>query len=398
MTKVVITAAARTATGAFQGAFTKVSAVELGTAAVKEAISRSKIESKDVNEVLLGCVLQAGLGQNVARQVSIHAGIPDTVPAMTVNIVCGSGLRSVSLAAQIIKAGDADCIVAGGLENMTQAPYTVPKMRLGARMGDATMVDEMVYTGLTEVFNKYHMGITAENLVDEFDITREEQDAFALSSQQKAKAAIEGGKFKEEIVPFTIKGRKGDTIVDTDEHYNPKASAEGLAKLRAAFKKDGTVTAGNASGINDGASAIVVMSEAKAKELGAPILAEIVDYGTGGCAPEIMGYGPVPSIKIALERSGLSLDDIDLFELNEAFAAQSIAVVKGLAKEGVGTVDMDKVNVNGGAIALGHPIGSSGARILTTLLHEMKRSGKKTGLASLCIGGGMGTTLIVKAP
>ena len=398
MTKVVITAAARTAIGGFQGSFTKVSAVDLGTAAVKEAISRSKIEPKDVNEVVLGCVLQAGLGQNVARQVSIHAGIPDTVPGMTLNIVCGSGLRSVSLAAQLIKAGDADCIVAGGLENMTQAPYVVPKMRLGARMGNAEMLDEMVYTGLTEAFNKYHMGITAENLVDKFDITREEQDEFALSSQEKAKAAIEGGKFKDEIVPVTIKGRKGDTIVDTDEHYNPKASAEGLAKLRPAFKKDGSVTAGNASGINDGAAAIVVMSEAKAKELGAPILAEIADYGTGGCAPEIMGYGPVPSIKIALERAGMTLDDIDLFELNEAFAAQSISVVKGLEQEGVGTVDMDKVNVNGGAIALGHPIGASGARILVTLLHEMQKTDAKAGLASLCIGGGMGTTLIVKKP
>jgi acetyl-CoA C-acetyltransferase len=265
-------------------------------------------------------------------------------------------------------------------------------------MGNAQMVDEMVFTGLTDIFNNYHMGITAENLAEKFSISREEQDAFALSSQTKAKAAIEGGRFADEIMPYEIQGRKGVTVVDKDEHYNPSCTAEGLAKLRPAFKKDGTVTAGNASGINDGAAALVIMSEAKAKELGAPILAEIVDYGTGGCAPEIMGYGPVPAIKIALERAGMSLDQIDLFELNEAFASQSIAVAKGLEEEGVGKLDMDKVNVNGGAIALGHPIGASGARILVSLIHEMKKRGSKTGLASLCIGGGMGTTLIIKTP
>lgn len=346
--------------------------------------------------MLFGCVLQAGLGQNISRQCAIKAGIPAEVPTMTINKVCGSGLRSVALAAQLIKAGDAEVIVAGGTENMSQAPYVVPSARWGARMGNTQMIDEMVYSGLTEVFNNYHMGVTAENLVDLFKLTREEQDAFAQDSQEKAKKAIESGRFADEIVAVEVKSRKGSVMVDKDEHYNPNSTLEGLAKLRAAFKKDGSVTAGNASGINDGAAAIIVMTEEKAKALGAPIIAEIIDYGSAGVDPSIMGYGPVPSIAKALKNANMKLDDIDLFELNEAFAAQSLSVIKGLEKDGVGKIDTSKVNVNGGAIALGHPIGASGARILVTLLHELKKQNKKTGLASLCIGGGMGTTLIVK--
>ncbi|HCL57851.1 MAG TPA: acetyl-CoA C-acyltransferase [Spirochaetia bacterium] len=396
MKKVVITAAVRTVIGAFGGGLKDVSAADLGATVIKEALKRSKIEGKNVDEVVFGCVLQAGLGQNISRQCSIKGGIPAEVSTMTINKVCGSGLRSVSLAAQIIKAGDADVVIAGGTENMSQAPYIAPKARWGARMGNTELIDEMVFGGLTDIFNGYHMGITAENLVDQFKLTREEQDQFSQNSQEKAKKAIESGRFKDEIVPVEIVTKKGTTVVDTDEHYNPKSSLEGLGKLRPAFKKDGSVTAGNASGINDGAAALVIMSEEKAKELGAPIIAEIVEYGSGGVDPSIMGYGPVPAIAKALKKANMKLSDIDLFELNEAFAAQSLAVVKGLEKEGIGKLDMSKVNVNGGAIALGHPIGASGARILVTLLHELKKSGKKTGLASLCIGGGMGTTVIVK--
>jgi acetyl-CoA C-acetyltransferase len=396
MKKVVIASAVRTPTGKYQGSFSNTSAVQLGAIAMREALKRAKIEGKDLNEVLFGCVLQAGQGQNVARQCMIGAGIPIEIPAITLNIVCGSGLRSVSLAAQIIKAGDADIIMAGGTENMTMVPYTLPNMRAGARMGDVKAIDEMVFGGLTDIFNKYHMGVTAENLAEKYNITRQDQDAFALASQTKAKAAIESGRFKDEIVPVEVKTKKETIVVDKDEHYNPKCSMEGLAKLNPAFKKDGTVTAGNASGINDGSSAIVVMSEEKAKAIGAPILAEVIGYGTAGVDPKIMGYGPVPATRIALASAGLKLSDIDLYEYNEAFAAQAIAVVKGLKEEGIGELDMSKVNVNGGAIALGHPVGSSGARILVTLLHEMKKRGCKTGLASLCIGGGMGTALIVK--
>ncbi len=399
MRKVVITAATRTAIGAYNGSLASVHPSELGATVIKDALAKSKIEGKDVDEVLYGCVLQAGLGQNISRQAAIKAGIPQEVPTMTINKVCGSGLRTVSLAAQLIRLGDADIIVAGGTENMSQAPYLVPKMRWGARMGNAEMIDEMVFDGLTEAFHGYHMGITAENLVEKFSISREDQDAFAQSSQEKAKKAIEGGRFKDEITPVEVKKRKKVDIVEEDEHYNPTSTIEGLTKMRPAFKRDGgSVTAGNASGINDGAAAIVVMSEEKAKALGAPILAEIVDYGSGGVDPTIMGYGPVPAIKKALDRANMKLEDIDLLELNEAFASQSIAVVKGLEQEGIGKVDMNKVNVNGGAIALGHPIGASGARILVTLLHEMQKTDAKTGLASLCIGGGMGTTVIVKKP
>lgn len=396
MKKIVITAAVRTAVGGFGGSLKDVSPADLGATVIKEALNRSKIKGSDVNEVLFGCVLQAGLGQNISRQCAIKAGIPAEVPTMTINKVCGSGLRSVALAAQLIKAGDAEVIVAGGTENMSQAPYVVPSARWGARMGNTQMIDEMVYSGLTEVFNNYHMGVTAENLVDLFKLTREEQDAFAQDSQEKAKKAIESGRFADEIVAVEVKSRKGSVMVDKDEHYNPNSTLEGLAKLRAAFKKDGSVTAGNASGINDGAAAIIVMTEEKAKALGAPIIAEIIDYGSAGVDPSIMGYGPVPSIAKALKNANMKLDDIDLFELNEAFAAQSLSVIKGLEKDGVGKIDTSKVNVNGGAIALGHPIGASGARILVTLLHELKKQNKKTGLASLCIGGGMGTTLIVK--
>lgn len=398
MRKVVITAAVRTAIGGFGGSIKDVASADLGATVIKEALKRSKIEGKQVDEVLFGCVLQAGLGQNVARQCTLKAGIPVEVPAITINKVCGSGLRTVSLAAQVIKAGDADIMIAGGTENMSSAPYVSKGTRWGARMGDTSMVDEMVFGGLTDIFNGYHMGITAENLAEKFNISRAEQDEFALMSQQRAKAAIESGRFKDEIVPVEVKKRKETVIFDTDEHYNPNANLEKMGKLRTAFKKDGTVTAANASGINDGAAAFVVMSEEKAKELGAPIIAEIVDYGSGGVDPSIMGYGPVPAIKKSLDKAGMKLSDIELFELNEAFAAQAIAVAKGLEQEGIGKIDMEKVNVNGGAIALGHPIGASGGRILVTLLHEMKKRGNKTGLASLCIGGGMGTTVIVKMP
>lgn len=396
MKKIVITAAVRTAVGGFGGSLKDVSPADLGATVIKEALNRSKIKGNDVDEVVFGCVLQAGLGQNISRQCAIKAGIPVEVPTMTINKVCGSGLRSVALAAQLIKAGDAEVIVAGGTENMSQAPYVVPSARWGARMGNTQMIDEMVYSGLTEVFNNYHMGVTAENLVEQFKLTREEQDVFSQNSQEKAKKAIESGRFKDEIVAVEVKSRKGSVMVDKDEHYNPNSTLEGLAKLKPAFKKDGSVTAGNASGINDGAAAIVIMTEEKAKALGAPIIAEIVNYGSAGVDPAIMGYGPVPSIAKALKKANMKLDDIDLFELNEAFAAQSLSVIKGLEKDGIGKIDTSKVNVNGGAIALGHPIGASGARILVTLLHELKKQNKKTGLASLCIGGGMGTTLIVK--
>ncbi len=396
MRKVVITAATRTAIGAYGKSLSTVPARELGATAIREALKRSKISGEQVDEVVYGCVLQAGLGQNIARQCSIDAGIPVQVPSMTINKVCGSGLRTVSLAAQLIRTGDVDVVIAGGTENMSQTPYILKNQRWGARMGNVTATDELVEGGLTDVFNGYHMGITAENLVEKFNITREEQDSFSLDSQRKAQAAIESGRFDDEIVPVEVKMRKETVTFARDEHYTKDAQIEKIAKLRPAFKKDGSVTAANASGINDGAAALVIMSEEKAKELGAPILAEIVDYGNGGVDPSIMGYGPVPAIKNALKRADLKLEDIDLFELNEAFAAQSIAVVKGLKEEGVGEVPADKLNVNGGAIALGHPVGCSGARILVTLLHEMEKRDSKTGLASLCIGGGMGTTLIVK--
>lgn len=391
MREVVIVGAARTPVGSYGGAFANVSAVELGTVAVKGAMERAGIKPEVVNEVIFGNVLQAGQGQNVARQVSIHSGIPQEVPSFTINKVCGSGLRSISLAAQIIKCGDADCIVAGGTENMSQAPYLVPKARWGARMGDAKMIDYMVHDGLTDVFNKYHMGITAENIVEQWGLTREELDEFAVRSQHRAEAAIKEGKFKDEIVPVEIPQRKGDPIVcDTDEYPKAGATLEKMAKLRPAFKKDGTVTAANSSGINDGAAAVVVMAKDKAEELGLNILCTIKSTGSAGLDPTIMGYGPVPATKAALEKINMKIEDIDLIEANEAFAAQSLAVCKDLG------LDPEKVNVNGGAIAIGHPIGASGARIFLTLIYEMIKRDAKTGLATLCIGGGQGTSLIVE--
>ena len=391
MKEVVIVSAVRTPVGSFGGVFKDVPAVDLGVVAVKEAIRQAGIKPEDVNEVYMGCILQAGLGQGVARQISVKAGIPVEVPATTINMLCGSGLRTVSLAAQTIIAGDNDVVVVGGAENMSRAPYVLNNARFGSRMGNDTMVDTMVHDALTDAFNGYHMGITAENVAEKYGITREEQDVFAASSQNKAEKAMAEGKFKDEIAPVTIPQRRGEPlVVDTDEYPKKGVTAESLAKLRPAFKKDGTVTAGNASGINDGAAALVVMSKEKADELGLTPLATIVSYGNGGVDPSIMGIGPVPSTKTALQKSGLTIDDMDLIEANEAFAAQALAVGKELKW------DAEKVNVNGGAIALGHPVGASGARILVTLLHEMKRRNSNYGLATLCIGGGMGTSVVVK--
>ena len=391
MREVVIASAARTPIGSFGGTLKNTPAVTLGKVAVEEAIKRAGIQPEQVDELVFGCVLQAGLGQNIARQVSLAAGLPKETPAMTINKVCGSGLRSVGLAAQIIKAGDADIVIAGGTESMSLAPYAVPSARWGARMFDAKMVDVMVNDGLWDAFNQYHMGITAENVAEQWGITREELDEFSLKSQQKAEAAIKEGKFKDEIVPVVIPQKKGDPIVfDTDEYPKFGASLEKMAKLKPAFKKDGVVTAANASGINDSAAALVVMSAEKAAELGIEPLCKIVSYASAGVDPSIMGVGPIPASKKALEKAGLTVDDIDLFEANEAFAAQSVAVGRELQ------IPEEKLNVNGGAIALGHPIGASGARILITLIYEMKKRGAKKGLATLCIGGGMGTAMIVE--
>ncbi|PLW96069.1 MAG: acetyl-CoA C-acyltransferase [Marinilabiliales bacterium] len=391
MREVVIVSAARTAIGSFNGSLAGQSPVDLGVVAAKAAIERAGIDPIHIQETIVGNILAAGHGQNIARQVSIGAGVPVTVPALTINMLCGSGLRAVSMAAQMIALGDADVILAGGTESMSQAPYLLPKARFGYKMGHAEMKDSMIQDGLWDIFNDYHMGVTAENIAEQWNISREEQDAFAVNSQNKTEAAQKSGKFKEEIVPVVIPQRKGDPIVvDTDEFPRHGASIEKMAKLRPAFKKDGTVTAGNASGINDGASMILVMSAEKAIELNLKPMMRIVSYGNAALDPSIMGYGPVPASKIALERANLTIDDMDLMEFNEAFAAQSIAVVRDLK------ADPAKVNVNGGAIALGHPIGASGARILTTLIYEMKRTGKKNGLAALCIGGGQGTALIVE--
>ena len=391
MREVVIASAARTPIGSFGGTLKNTPAVTLGKTAVEEAVKRAGIKPEQGDELVFGCVLQAGLGQNVARQVSLAAGLPIETPAMTINKVCGSGLRSVGLAAQIIKAGDADIVVAGGTESMSMAPYAMPAARWGARMFDAKMVDVMVNDGLWDAFNQYHMGVTAENVADQWGITREELDEFALKSQQKAEAAIKAGKFKDEIVPVVIPQKKGDPIVfDTDEFPKFGASLEKMAKLKPAFKKDGKVTAANASGINDSAAALVVMSAEKAAELGITPLCKIVSYASAGVDPSIMGVGPIPASKKALEKAGLTVDDIDLFEANEAFAAQSVAVGRELQ------IPEEKLNVNGGAIALGHPIGASGARILITLIYEMKKRGAHKGLATLCIGGGMGCATIVE--
>ena len=389
--KVVIASAARTPVGAYGGAFKTVSARELGAVAAKEAIKRAGIKPEDVDESILGCVLQAGNGQNIARQIALDAGIPKEKPAMTLNIVCGSGLRSVSLAAQMIMAGDDDIVLAGGTESMSQAPYLLPDERWGARMGDKKVVDEMIKDGLWDAFNDYHMGVTAENIAEKFGLTREEQDALAADSQQKAAKARAEGRFKDEIVPVEVKGRKGKvTVVDEDEYIKEGVTTESISKLRPAFIKDGTVTAANASGINDGAACLVVMSEEKAKELGVKPLATIVSYATEGVDPKIMGTGPIPTVRKALEKADLKLEDIDLIEANEAFAAQALSVIKELG------LNTDIVNVNGGAIAIGHPVGASGARILTTLLYEMQKRDSKKGIASLCIGGGMGTAVVVE--
>lgn len=392
MRKVVIASAARTPVGSFGGSLKTVSAVELGIIAAKEAMKRAKVTPDMIDESYIGNVLQAGQGQNVARQVVLGAGIPYTSPAMTINIVCGSGLRSVSLAAQIISNGDADIILCGGTESMSCAPFLLPKERWGARMGDGKVVDEMIKDGLWEAFNDYHMGMTAENVAEQFNITRERQDEIAVMSQNRAEEARKTGRFKDEIVPVEVKGRKGKvTVVEEDEYIKEGVTMESISGLKPAFKRDGgTVTAANASGINDGAAMLVVMSEEKAKELGIEPLATIVSYATEGVDPKIMGTGPIPSSRKALERAGLKIEDIDLVEANEAFAAQAGAVINELG------LDTDKTNVNGGAIAIGHPIGASGARILTTLLYEMKKRDAKRGLATLCIGGGMGTALIVE--
>ena len=391
MKEVVIVGAARTAIGSFGGTLKSVPASTLGAIAVKEAIKRAGITPEMVEEVIMGNVLQAGLGQNVARQISMEAGIPKEVPSMTLNKVCGSGLRAVELAAQIIKAGDADIIVAGGAENMSLSPYVVPAARWGARMGDTKLVDVMIRDGLSDAFSGVHMGITAENICEQWGLTREELDQFAAASQQKAEAAIAAGKFKDEIVPVEIPQKKGDPkIFDTDEFPRAGVTAEGLAGLKPAFKKYGMVTAANASGINDSGAAVIVMSKEKADELGIKPMATIKSYASAGVDPQIMGIGPVPATQKALAKAGLEIKDIDLIEANEAFAAQSVAVGKELG------FDASKLNVNGGAIALGHPIGASGCRILITLLYEMARRDAKTGLATLCIGGGQGTALIVE--
>ena len=391
MREVVIASAVRTPIGSFGGALKDVSAADLGALVIKEAVNRAGIKGEQVEEVLMGNVIQAGLGQNIARQSTVKAGLPVEVPAMTINKVCGSGLRTVALAAQMIKAGDADIIVAGGTENMSQAPYVLKGARWGQRMGDGKMVDSMINDALTDAFNNYHMGVTAENIATQWNLTREEQDQFAVNSQMKAEAAIKEGRFKDEIVPVVIPQRKGEPkVFDTDEFPRFGATVEGLGKLKPAFVKGGTVTAGNASGINDGAAAFVVMSAEKAEELGLTPLAKIVSYGQKGLEPSIMGYGPFHATKKALEVANLTVEDLDLIEANEAFASQSLAVAKDL------NFDMSKVNVNGGAIALGHPVGASGGRILVTLLHEMQKRDAKKGLATLCIGGGMGTALIVE--
>lgn len=391
MKEIVIASGVRTAIGSFGGVLSNVSAVDMGAAVIKEALSRANLDPNMVNEVYMGCVLQAGLGQGVARQAAIKAGIPQEVPATTINMLCGSGLKTVSMAAQTIIAGDNDIVVVGGTENMSQSPYLVPNARWGARMGNSNMVDSMINDGLMDAFNNYHMGITAENLAEKYSLTREDQDEFATASQNKAEKAMLEGKFKDEIVPIEIPQRKGNPIiVDTDEYPKAGMTVESLGKLKPAFKKDGTVTAGNASGINDGAAALVLMTKEKAEELGIEPLATLVSYSSAGVDPAIMGIGPVPATEMALKKAKLTIDDMDLIEANEAFAAQALSVGKELGW------DKNKVNVNGGAIALGHPIGASGARILVTLLYEMKRRTAEYGLATLCIGGGMGTAVIVK--
>lgn len=388
--KVVLAGACRTAIGVMGGQFANTSAVELGTIVIKEALKRAGVSPDQVDEVYMGNVIQAGNGQNPARQAAVYAGIPNEVPATTINVLCGSGLHCVNLAAKLIAAGDADIIVAGGMENMTMAPYMLRNGRYGYRMGNATIEDAMIKDGLTDAFHNYHMGITAENICEQWGLTREELDEFAAWSQNKCEKAMAEGKFKDEIVPVEVKKKKETILVDTDEGPRKGITKEGLAKLRPAFKKDGMVTAGNASGINDGAAALIVMSEEKAKELGVTPMATWIGGELAGCDPAIMGIGPVYSTRKVMKKLGMEIGDFDLIEANEAFAAQSVAVGKDLG------FDLGKLNVNGGAIALGHPVGCSGARILVTLLYEMQKEDVHTGLATLCVGGGMGCSAVVK--
>jgi acetyl-CoA C-acetyltransferase len=388
MQDVVIVAATRTAVGSFQGSLATISAVDLGAAVIRQLLAQTGLDGAQVDEVIMGQVLTAGAGQNPARQAAIKAGLPFAVPAMTLNKVCGSGLKALHLGTQAIRCGDAEVIIAGGQESMSLANYVLPGARTGLRMGHATMVDTMISDGLWDAFNDYHMGITAENLADQYEISREAQDAFAASSQQKAAAAIEAGRFVDEITPIMIPQRKGDPLsFATDEQPRAGTTAESLGKLKPAFKKDGSVTAGNASSLNDGAAAVILMSARKAEELGLPVLARIAAYANAGVDPAIMGIGPVSATRRCLDKAGWSLEELDLIEANEAFAAQSLSVGKELGW------DMNKVNVNGGAIAIGHPIGASGCRVLVTLLHEMIKRDAKKGLATLCIGGGQGVAL-----
>ncbi|WLI88959.1 acetyl-CoA C-acetyltransferase [Massilia sp. R2A-15] len=390
MEDVVIVAAGRTAVGKFGGSLAKIPAVELGAHVIKSLLAKTGIDPASVSEVIMGQVLTAGAGQNPARQASIKGGVPNTVPAFTVGQVCGSGLKATHSAAQAIRCGDASIVIAGGQENMSASPHVLPNSRDGFRMGDTKLVDTMIVDGLWDVYNQYHMGVTAENVAKKYDVSRAEQDAFAAASQQKAEAAQKAGKFKDEIIPLEIPSKKGVTVFDTDEYPKHGTTVEGMAGLRPAFNKEGSVTAGNASGLNDGAAAVIMMSASKAKELGLKPLARIKAYASAGLDPAIMGMGPVSATQLCLKKAGWTHDEVDLMEINEAFAAQAIAVNKEMGW------DTSKINVNGGAIALGHPIGASGARILVTLLHEMIRRDAKKGLASLCIGGGMGVALAVE--
>lgn len=391
MKEVVIVSAVRTPIGCFNGSLSSFSAPELGSIAIQAALTKAGISPAHVDEVIMGNVLQSGLGQNPARQAALKAGIPKETPSFTINKVCGSGLKAVMLAAQAIIAEDADIIVAGGMESMTNAPYVLEKARWGYRMGDGKLIDTLIKDGLWDAFNDYHMGVTAENIALQYDLTREEQDAVALSSQQKANYAIKEGAFTEEIIPIVVKSKKGDIMIDTDEYPKSNTTLDVLAKLRPAFSKNGTVTAGNASGINDGAAAVVVMSKEKADELGIKPLGRVISYASAGVDPSVMGLGPIPATQKALCKAKLNMDDIDLVEANEAFASQWLAVSKELR------FDTEKVNVNGGAIALGHPIGASGNRILVSLLHALKNRNKKLGLATLCIGGGQGAAMVVES-
>jgi acetyl-CoA C-acetyltransferase len=390
MNEVVITAAVRTAVGKFGGSIAKVSAADLGAHVIKALLARSRVEPRQISEVIMGQVLTAGVGQNPARQALIHAGLPDGVPGMTIGKVCGSGLKATHLAAQAIKCGDADIIIAGGQENMSAAPHVLQGSRDGFRMGDAKLIDSMIVDGLWDAFNNYHMGATAENVAKKYEISRREQDEFAAASQQKAEAAQKAGRFKAEIAPLEIVSRKATTVFDGDEYIRAGTTAEALGELKPAFSKDGTVTAGNASGLNDGAAAVMMMSARKAEELGLKPLAWVRAYSSAGVDPKIMGMGPVPAAQLCLKKAGWTHQDLDLMEINEAFAAQAIGVNRQMEW------DTSKINVNGGAIAIGHPIGASGCRILVTLLHEMIRRDAKKGLASLCIGGGMGVALAIE--